>query len=165
VEKSGKKWVKVGDLMFRGINAVNLDLKGRLSIPVRYRGQLQEDACGKLIITIDTEERCLLLYPLPTWEEIERKISALSSFDQRTRRIQRLLIGHASEEELDGNGRILLPPLLREYASLQKEVILVGQGKKIEIWNSKTWQSGREEWMDGKLNNEDLPEELRSLSL
>ena len=151
--------------MFRGINAINLDAKGRMAVPMRYRGQLQNDAQNRLVITIDTEERCLLLYPLPIWEEIERKIETLSSFDARTRRIQRLLIGHATEEELDSNGRLLLPQLLREYASLQKEVMLVGQGKKFEIWDSETWHKGREVWLNDKLSSTVLPDELKMLSL
>ena len=151
--------------MFRGINAVNLDVKGRMAIPTRYRGQLQNEAHNRLVVTIDTEERCLLLYPLPIWEEIERKIESLSSFDSRTRRIQRLLIGHATEEELDSNGRLLLPQLLREYANLKKEIVLIGQGKKFEIWDNETWQKGREVWLSDKLANAVLPDELKTLSL
>lgn len=152
--------------MFRGINAVNLDAKGRMAMPVRYRTQLQEEAQGQLVITIDTEEKCLLLYPLPMWEEIEKKIEALPSFNQITRRIQRLLIGHATEMELDGNGRILVPPLLREYAKLDKRVILVGQGKKFEIWDEKLWNGDRENWLAAGLGKDtELPTELQSLSL
>jgi len=151
--------------MFRGINAINLDAKGRMAVPVRYRAQLQGDIQGQVIVTIDPEERCLLLYPFFAWEEIERRIESLSSFDPRTRRIQRLLIGHATEEELDSNGRILLPQLLREYAGLNKEIMLVGQGKKFEIWDSAGWNNSRENWLTGRLTLENLPEELRGLSL
>ena len=89
--------------MFRGINVINLDTKGRLAIPTRYRAGLQDEANGRLIVTIDTEEHCLLLYPLTAWKEIEQKIESLPSFNQATRRIQRLLIGHATELELDAN--------------------------------------------------------------
>ena len=97
--------------MFRGLNAVNLDAKGRMSIPMRYRSKL-EDAKNQLIVTIDTEDACLLLYPLPEWEFLENKIEQLPSFNNTARRIQRLLIGHATEVELDSNGRILLPALI-----------------------------------------------------
>lgn len=150
--------------MFRGINAVNLDIKGRMALPTRYR----EDLDDQLVVTIDTEERCLLLYPYTTWEVIERKIESLSSFNQVTRRIQRLLIGHATEVELDGQGRVLLPPLLREYADLDKKIILVGQGKKFEIWGQASWEAKREAWLAesnhlGK--GETLPEELEAVSL
>lgn len=152
--------------MFRGINAINLDAKGRMAIPARYRVELDQVAKGKLILTIDTEEKCLLLYPLPVWETIEEKIEALPSFNRMTRRIQRLLIGHATELELDNNGRILLPALLREYAELDKAVILAGQGKKFEIWDEKVWTGGRENWLSEGLNGlTELPTELKSLSL
>jgi MraZ protein len=152
--------------MFRGISAVNLDAKGRMAVPARYRLEIEKEAQSQLIVTIDTDQRCLLLYPLPEWEIIERKIEALPSFNPTARRIQRLLIGHATEVELDSNGRILLPPLLREYAAIDKRVMLVGQGKKFEIWDEGQWQGGRDEWLAQRpLLETDLPEELRSLSL
>ncbi len=150
--------------MFRGINLVQLDAKGRLTMPTRYRARLQKEAKNHLILTIDTEEPCLLLYPLPEWEVIEQKIQALPSFHKVTRRIQRLLIGHATELELDTNGRFLLPPLLRDYASLEKQIILVGQGKKFEIWSEAHWNTRRSEWLNGE-GDAPLPPELESLSL
>ena len=155
--------------MFRGINAINLDTKGRMALPTRYRGHLQEDPRKQLVVTIDTEERCLLLYPYAAWEVIERKIESLSSFNQVTRRIQRLLIGHATEVELDSQGRVLLPPLLREYADLDKKVILVGQGKKFEIWGQVGWETKREAWLaeSNKLGGGIgvMPDELQAVSL
>lgn len=152
--------------MFRGINAINIDTKGRMAMPMRYRQALDEGASGDVIITIDTEQHCLLLYPLPVWEEIEKKIAALPSFQAATRRIQRLLIGHATEVSLDHHGRILLPPLLREYAHLDKHVMLLGQGNKFEIWDEKLWQQSRDEWLSAGLLSEDqVPEELKSISL
>src|SRR3990167_10980933 len=116
--------------MFRGINAVAVDDKGRIAIPARYRDLISNEAGGVLVVTIDTEERCLLLYPYPQWEQIEQKLEDLPSFHPATRRIQRLLIGHATEVEVDRSGRILIPTLLREYAGLGQTVMLVGQGKK-----------------------------------
>jgi MraZ protein len=117
-------------------------------------------------LTIDTEEKCLLLYPLAAWEEIESKLAALPSFNPAARRIQRLLIGHATETELDTHGRILLPPLLREFAALNKRAMLVGQGKKFELWDDQLWQERRAEWLDEESQSEDdLPEEVKSLSL
>lgn len=152
--------------MFRGVNALQLDDKGRMTIPSRYRDALKIDSKGQVVITIDTEERCLLLYPLMEWEEIERKIEALPSFNPAARRIQRLFIGHATEIELDTHGRLLLPPLLRDYASLQKSIVLIGQGKKFEIWDAKQWNEGRENWLSvGLGNTEALPPDLQSLSL
>jgi MraZ protein len=152
--------------MFRGIHAINLDAKGRMAIPARYRQRLQDDTQGKLVVTIDTEEHCLLIYPLSDWEAIEAKIEALPSFNQVTRRIQRLLIGHATEVEMDGNGRILLPPLLRDYANLDKRTILLGQGKKFELWSELHWQQRRDDWMDRDgADGNDLPAVLDDLSL
>jgi MraZ protein len=149
--------------MFRGINAINLDEKGRLAIPKRYREVLHQDE-GQLITTIDTEASCLLLYPLKDWEEIEHKVEALPSFNPATRRVQRLLIGHASETELDNQGRILIPTLLREYAGLEKHIILVGQGRKFEIWDESLWNSQRELWLKEDYS-EILPTDLQNLSL
>lgn len=152
--------------MFRGINSINLDPKGRLSVPTRYRDTLQAGSQGCLVLTIDTEERCLLLYPLAAWEEIEKKIESLPSFNKTTRRIQRLLLGHATEVEMDSHGRILLPPLLREYAALDKQVILLGQGKKFELWSEEHWRNQRDQWLTEATDGENgLPDELSSLAL
>lgn len=152
--------------MFRGVNGINIDAKGRIVMPTRYRERLQSESAGSIVMTIDTEERCLLLYPLPAWEEIENKLAALPSFNPAARRIQRLLIGHATESELDSHGRILLPPLLREYAGLDKRIMLVGQGKKFEIWDEEHWQKRRGEWLEEESSTDSsLPDEVKSLSL
>ncbi len=155
-----------GVFVFRGVNAIQLDEKGRINFPSRYRQRLENEVKGQLIVTIDTELRCLLLYPLPAWESIEQKIEALPSFNRQARRIQRLLIGHATEVELDGQGRILIPQLLRDYAELQKSIVLVGQGKKFEIWNENSWNESRKVWIDeGMESGGELPGDLESLSL
>lgn len=152
--------------MFRGIQEVNVDLKGRIAIPVRYRSVLLVEAKGQVVLTIDTEQRCLLMYPLPVWEEIEEKITQLPSFHPATRRIQRLLIGHATEIELDKHGRILLPALLREYADIKNTLVLVGQGHKFEIWDGDHWRSSRDGWLTTESTEEGgVPDELRSISL
>lgn len=153
--------------MFRGLTAINLDGKGRMAIPARYRPGLEKkDASGLLVVTIDTEQPCLLLYPYHQWEVIEAKLEALSSFNPVTRRIQRLLMGHATELEMDSAGRILLPTLLREYAGLDRCVMLVGQGKKFEIWSEAQWQQGRENWLKEQMSDEKgIPPELQNISL
>ncbi len=152
-------------VMFRGINAVNIDVKGRIAIPMRYRQCLCDEFDGQLVLTIDTEQRCLLMYPFSVWEEIEKKITALPSFHPETRRIQRLLIGHATEIALDSHGRILLLPLLREYAGLDKRVILLGQGNKFEIWDEHMWGTCRDAWLKEKLIKGDLPDDIKTISL
>ncbi|MGL5154851.1 MAG: division/cell wall cluster transcriptional repressor MraZ, partial [Aeromonas veronii] len=121
--------------MLRGAHAITLDPKGRLTLPTKYRDWLREESEGQLICTIDITHPCLLLYPLSEWEEIEKKLKALSTMDPLERRLQRLLLGHASECELDGNGRFLLPAPLRQHAKLDKQVMLVGQLNKFEIWS------------------------------
>lgn len=153
--------------MFRGINGINIDAKGRVVMPTRYRERLQLDSKNAVVLTIDTEERCLLLYPLPEWEQIEKKLAALPSFNPAARRIQRLLIGHATDVEIDSQGRILLPPLLREYAGLKKSAVLVGQGKKFELWDEAHWESSRGSWLEEESNvsESDLPDEVKNISL
>jgi MraZ protein len=151
--------------VFRGVNTVNLDSKGRLAIPTKYRDQLQQLSDGQMVVTVD-RDGCLLLYPLPEWEEIERKLARLSSFQKQSRKLQRLLIGHATECEMDGNGRILLSQPLREFAGLEKAIVLIGQSNKFEIWSESTWTERRKEWLESNDDDDgDLPAELESLSL
>ncbi|WP_026377404.1 division/cell wall cluster transcriptional repressor MraZ [Aestuariibacter salexigens] len=125
--------------MFRGANAINLDSKGRVAIPTRYRQALLDDCQGQLVCTIDTQQSCLLLYPLTEWEEIELKLSKLSSMNPHERRLQRLLLGYASEGDMDKNGRFLVAPTLRQHAGLDKQIMLVGQLNKFEIWDADVW--------------------------
>jgi MraZ protein len=129
--------------LFRGINPLSLDGKGRLSMPAKYRQPLLDGDGGQMVLTID-RDRCLLLYPLTVWEDVERKLIQLSSTNKRARALKRLLLGHAEECCLDASGRILLPAPLREFASLDKRVVLVGQGNKFEIWNEEAWRAWRE---------------------
>ena len=152
--------------MFRGINAINIDGKGRLAVPTRYRDALGAQEGAALVVTIDTEETCLLLYPAHQWQVIEDNLQRLPSFNAAARRIQRLLIGHATDVELDGQGRLLLPPLLRDYAQLDKRVVMIGQGNKFEVWDEGLWQSRREQWLADEASGSDaLPDEMKTFSL
>ena len=151
--------------MFRGLAVLNLDSKSRLAMPTKYREQLNQLCAAKLILTIDTEQHCLLLYPFTQWQEIEQKLASLPSFNAAARRIQRLLIGHATEVELDTNGRFIVPAVLREYADLHKKLVLVGQGNKFEIWSDSHWRKCREAWLAQPLDEDNLPLELETLSL
>ncbi|MBF1994287.1 division/cell wall cluster transcriptional repressor MraZ [Serratia symbiotica] len=152
--------------MFRGATMVNLDSKGRLAIPTRYRDSLHEESQGQMVCTIDLCQPCLLLYPLPEWEVIEQKLSRLSSMNPAERRVQRLLLGHASECQMDSAGRLLLATTLRQHAGLTKEVMLVGQFNKFELWDEQTWYQQVKVDIDAKQSpQEPLSERLQDLSL
>lgn len=152
--------------MFRGINEITIDTKGRLAIPTRYRSALGAEDKTPLVVTIDTEQTCLLLYTAKQWQLVEDNLQKLPSFNAAARRIQRLLIGHASDVEADANGRILLPTVLRNYARLNKDVVMIGQGNKFEIWDKELWESMREQWLAEEAAKPDgLPDEMKSFSL
>jgi MraZ protein len=164
----GWKWEKVGcwwgiRAVFRGASVLNLDAKGRMAMPAKYRDQLMVSCGGRLVVTVD-RDRCLLLYPLPAWEEIELELSRLPGLDQNVRRLQRNLMGSSEELELDAQGRIRLPPTLREFAGLDKRVALVGLIKKFELWNEETWTQQRDAWFNGG-DSEELNDALRKLPL
>ncbi len=150
--------------MLRGLNELTIDAKGRLAIPTRYRQELTDSCGGQLVATVD-RDHCLLIYPLPEWEIVERKIVKLPALNARARQLQRLLVGHATEMEMDSSGRILVPPPLRDYAQLDKKVVLLGQGNKFELWDAQRWEDRRQEWLEAGDDEGSLPEELESLSL
>ncbi len=134
--------------MFRGLNQVSLDAKGRLAIPARYREALLEMASGELIATVD-RDRCLLLYPRTRWEEIERELVQLPSLQPEARAVQRMLLGYAADMQMDSHGRILLPPALRDYAELDHKVVMIGQGSRFELWSEARWDEVARQWSAG----------------
>ena len=148
--------------MFRGVTSLTIDSKGRLAVPARFREVLQLRAAGKLVITADSAA-CLLLYPSPDWEPIQQKLMSLSSFNSRTRDLQRLLVGNASDVEIDGAGRILIPAPLRKFAELEKDVALVGQGARFELWDDAKWAAQMERSSAPSLD--DIPPDLEGFSL
>ena len=151
--------------MFRGANKVTLDSKGRMVMPTRYRERLNERCQGRLVVTVDRDQ-CLLIYPLPDWEEIERKLVRLPALNKQARRLVRLMVGYATELEMDAHGRILLSRELREFAQLDRQAVLIGQGNKFELWDEERWNARRDEWLNGDDSDyADLPQELESLSL
>jgi MraZ protein len=151
--------------VFRGIAALNLDAKGRLAVPARYRESLLQQSDGQLVITINHEVKCLWMYPLDIWEDIEGKLVKLPSLDPMSQRLKRLLIGHATDCELDGSGRVLVPPPLRDYGQLAKRVMLVGQGNKFEIWDEELWNAQTEAALAQKPDESPMPVELETLAL
>lgn len=152
-------------MQFRGINNISVDAKGRMAMPARYRERLLESCGGRLVVTVD-RDHCLLVYPLPEWEIIEAKLNDLPSLNNQARLLQRLLIGHATELDMDAQGRILLPAMLRDFAGLKKKAVLIGQGKKFEIWDEGTWNDSQEEWVAAvQADDGELPAALEELSL
>jgi MraZ protein len=117
------------------------------------------------VATVDRADKCLLIYPLPDWEEIERKLMRLPTLNPQARRLQRLMVGHATDLELDSHGRVLVPPKLREYAGLSRQAMLIGQGSRFELWDEQHWNERRDEWLQAGDEPGDLPAELEQLSL
>ena len=152
--------------MFRGFSAVSVDTKGRLAIPSRYRALFSCQTDNNLVITLNPLDRSLWLYPLCEWEIIEKKLAAFSDFDMQSRRTKQMMRGYATDCQLDGQGRILLPRELREYAGIKRQTVLLGQGNKFELWDEESWNIQRDQWLqqvgDGKGESS---EALRTLSL
>lgn len=146
------------------MSAINLDEKGRLAIPTRYRSELSDSCEGQLVVTVGLE-KCLLLYPLPEFEEIERKLVKLPALNKKVKRLQRLLIGHATECEMDSQGRFLIPEPLRRFSTLDKRVALIGQGNKFEVWDEEVWNEARDQWIEEEsTDEEELSPELGVLA-
>src|ERR1700742_4599766 len=132
--------------MFRGATKVTLDDKGRMVMPTRYREQISVQSQGKLVVTVDREQ-CLLIYPLPEWEQTERKLMSLPSLHPQARQLQRLMVGYATDLEIDGHGRLLLLPELREFAKLERHGMLIGQGHRFELWEEGRWGERRDQYL------------------
>lgn len=152
--------------MFRGYSRLALDAKGRLSVPARYRVQLASVCGNRLVLTVNPWDRCLWMYPVPEWEAVEAKLVQLSDADRRDRRAKQILSGYATDCELDSHGRVLLPPELRAFSALERDVVLMGQRNRFDIWNKAAWDARCEEWFEqvdhpaGELSGK-----LRELSL
>lgn len=131
--------------MFRGVANVSLDTRGRFAMPARYRDGFQ-GAGGKLVVTIDVANPCLLIYPQQDYETLEQKLRTLDNTQDAIRSLQRKLIGFATEAELDGNGRILVPGELRDYADVDRKAVLLGQINKVELWGQTQWRETVNSW-------------------
>lgn len=151
--------------VFRGIHQVSVDVKGRMSLPARLRDDLAQYDEDGVVVTIDPVSRCLLLYPLSEWELIQQKLDKLPTFQPQARRLQRLLVGHATDLEVDKAGRILLPAPLREFARLDKKLTILGQGKKLEIWSQEEWEAQREDYLSQDALEDLQTETMMDISL
>ena len=150
--------------MFRGIATLSVDTKGRMAIPARYRDALVERGDGKLVLTANLDKN-LMLFALPDWEAVEQRVMALPTMNKDSRRMQRLLVGYATEMELDTANRILIPQMLRDYAAIQKKAIFLGQGSRFEVWDEGVWSAETEEWADQGPPDETTLDQLINFSI
>jgi len=161
-------WEKMGcqahSAMFRGANNLTLDAKGRMVMPTRYRDQLQECCAGKLVVTV-SHDQCLLIYPFPAWQEAEAKLMSLPTFNPLSRQLQRVMVGYATELDLDGHGRMLLPQNLRTFAHLTRDAVLLGQKTFFELWDEARWNERRDAWLASDDLAGGLPGDFDKLSL
>ena len=151
--------------MFRGISSLNIDSKGRIAVPTKYREEIGSDHHGEMMLTVDHEERCLVLYPMTKWVDTEHKLMSLPNLSGAVRGMKRLILGHASEVEMDGQGRLMLAAPLREYAQMGKKIVLVGQGDKFELWDEEAWNVGREGMREAAPINIQNDDSLKGLSI
>ena len=157
-----RKWENVGETVFQGANQVNLDAKGRMAVPARVREPLTQGGTVKLVLTAHPEG-CLLLYPEPAWEPIRARVMGFPSLDRQLNLWKRLLVGFAQECEPDGAGRLLIPPELRDFARITRQVMFVGQGTHFEIWDLEQWNAQLEILRSG--GSPSLPPGMENFSL
>ncbi len=146
--------------MFRGWYEHTIDGKGRLSVPSKFRDILADKYSENLIVT--NFDRCLACYPREEWETLERKASALPQMKREVKAFQRYFVSGASECPLDRQGRILIPPTLRENADLHREVVVVGMLRKIEVWSKPRW---KEVFAQSRENFEEISDVLAELGI
>lgn len=124
---------------FLGEYEATVDAKGRFLLPAAIKKKLPEDAPGEFVINRGFE-KCLSLYPVKNWQPIFEGISKLNDFDPKVREFRRYFFNGATELELDSAGRLLIPPNLREHASIERDIVIVGSVQKIEIWDSRKYK-------------------------
>ena len=149
-------------MAFRGVDTINLDGKGRFSFPTKYRADLKEHCDCKLVVTAN-REGCLVVYPLPLWEQVEESLTKLPQLHKSAMRLKRFILGHASQCDLDGHGRILLPEKLREFAKLDKKIVLCSLVDRFEIWAEESWEENVDAWLED--DSDDLKEITSDLVL
>lgn len=149
---------------FKGASQVTIDAKGRLAMPSKYRRTIMNYCSGELVLTADRDE-CLLIYPEPDWRKIESALISLPSFDKHARFVQRLMLGYAAECEMNSQGRVLLPPPLREFAHINRQTVLIGQGSKFELWDYEHWNRHRNLWLQEGSDTGDVHKVLENIRL
>ncbi|PIE71144.1 MAG: division/cell wall cluster transcriptional repressor MraZ [Deltaproteobacteria bacterium] len=148
--------------MFRGHSYHTIDTKGRIIIPSRFRAEIQTGGGDGVMIT--RRDNCLFVYTFDEWSEIERHALALAKKDKRTRRFVRFFVGAAYECPCDKQWRVLIPQPLREYAGLEKEIVLTGMLERFEIWDRQRWDAGDTEMQDA-LDDEEYCREIDNIGI
>ncbi|MDP1540745.1 MAG: division/cell wall cluster transcriptional repressor MraZ [Moraxellaceae bacterium] len=151
--------------MFRGYDELTMDVKGRVGLPARYHDRVIADCQGRFVLTVDLRESCLTLYPLPEWEAIEARFNALPGANPAIAMLKRRILGYATEVSLDATGRFLISPELRQFAKLEKHVVLTGQGKKCEIWQKSAWDAMQAQLLDADFSAAELAQAIDDLAL
>ena len=130
-------------MMFRGQFEHAIDAKGRTSFPSRFRDVLAAGNDMRLVLTRALFDRCLHLYPMKNWEELEAKVAEMPQFDPNAVAFRRMYLSAAVECELDKQGRILVPPSLRDHAELSDDVVWAGMGRTAELWSAPRWRAAQ----------------------
>jgi MraZ protein len=151
--------------MFRGATKTSVDDKGRLVVPVRYRERFAERSGGDVIVTVNRDGECLVIYPAVDWEPVQSEIMKMPAFSKDVEILRRVMVGFASDQKIDGHGRVLIPPELREFAQIERNAMLIGQGNRFELWQEARWTERSSFWLKSAQTGTDLPPELSSFSL
>jgi MraZ protein len=129
--------------MFLGSTPLSLDAKGRLTVPTKHRDDLFL-AGEKQVVLTASPYNYLILYTMPHWEKVQSQLAPLSNTNPAIAIVKRMVLGHAEKLELDGSGRLLVSPILRDHARLEKDVVMAGVGSNLEIWNAADWKAQQE---------------------
>ncbi len=148
--------------MFRGSSYHNMDAKGRIIMPSRFRADVASTDLNALMVSC--LDQCLVAYTLPEWLKIEDRIQSMAEKGEQMRRFRRVFVGGAFECPLDNQARVLIPPPLRQYADLEKEIVLVGVIDHIEIWSRPRWDQ-ENQLLQADLETEDLRNVIAGLGL
>lgn len=148
--------------MFRGSSFHTIDNKGRVIIPARFRNIIKTD--GTNTVMVSRMDNCLVAYPLNEWSKIEKRILSLAEKSHSMRRFRRVFIGGAHACPCDKQERILIPPPLRSYAQLEKDIVLVGVLDHFEVWSRNSWEQENLE-LEKDMQSEDVRNEIAALGL
>ena len=132
------------DEMFQGSTALTLDAKGRLAIPTKHRELVNGQSQGKLVLT-GHPDGCLLLYQAPAFDEVRTRLMTVSDSNSQVASWKRVIVGMAENIEPDGQGRVLVTPELRKFAGMEKQLMMVGQGNRFEVWSESAWNQQLEQ--------------------